>query len=407
MDGQAVIRLRILHVISGLDPQNGGPTTALVGMTQSQVAAGLDVTILATWKIPDGLPVADGLRSHGVKVIHIGPATGKLSRHPTLAAETDRVVAGADVVHIHGLFEEVQHQAARAAQRRGVPYIITPHGMLSPWNLAQGKWAKRFYLFWRLRKNLDRAAAIHYTCDVERDLVAPLKIKAKPLVERLGLDLFEFRELPPRGSFRAKWPQLGDKPFVLFLGRIDYKKGLDILIPAFAAANLGGTLLVIAGPDRDGYESTVRAMVARHSLQDRVLFTGMLHGGDRLAAYVDATLFALTSHQENFGITVIEAMACGCPVLISDQVNIHGEVTKSGGGEVIPVDVTATSRGLEKWMRDEAMRRAAGEKGRGFVMARYGWEMNAREWKKHYGAIFQVGSAPRAGSLGTQNNPSG
>lgn len=381
--------MRILHVISGLDPQNGGPTTALIGMAESQVKAGLDVTILATWKIRDGLPIAEALRSNGVQVIHIGPATGKLSRHPSLAAETDQAVAAADAVHIHGLFEEVQHQAARAAQRRHVPYLITPHGMLSPWNLARSRWAKRLYLFLRLRRNLDRAAAIHYTCDVERDLVAPLKIKAPPLVERLGLDLTEFRELPAPGTFRAKWPLLGQKPFVLFLGRIDYKKGLDILIPAFAAAKLGDTRLVIAGPDRDGYEPAVRAMVAQNGLQDRVHFTGMLHGRDRLEAYVDAALFALTSHQENFGITVIEAMACGCPVLISDQVNIHGEVTKCGGGEVIPVSVEMTGRQLKIWMEDDARRSASGAGARSFAMNHFGWESIARAWARHYEALLK------------------
>jgi glycosyltransferase involved in cell wall biosynthesis len=382
-----MIVMRILHVISGLDPQNGGPTTALIGMTQSQATAGLEVTILATWKIPDGLPVAEGLRSRGVKVIHVGPATGKLSRHPDLAAETDLAVAAADVVHIHGLWEEVQHQAARSARRRGVPYLLTPHGMLSPWNLSRSKWGKKLFLFWRVRKNLDRAAAIHYTCDVERNLAAPLKIKSKPIVERLGLDLSEFHDLPPRGQFRAKWPILGDKPFILFLGRIDYKKGLDILIPAFAKANLGDTPLVIAGPDRDGYEPTVRAMVAQHKLQDRVLFTGMLRGQERIEAYVDAALFVLTSHQENFGITVIEAMACGCPVLISDQVNIHAEVTAAGAGEVVKVDVEATARAMERWMCDNNLRAAAALKGRESALVRYDWRGIAEDWKRHYAAL--------------------
>src|SRR5947209_8169935 len=115
--------MRILHVISGLDPQNGGPTTALVGLAAAQVEAGLDVTILATWKVPDGLPVADALRAKGVNVIHVGPATGKLSRHPTLRAHAVAAVAAADVVHVHALWEEVQHQAMRAAQRQGVPYV--------------------------------------------------------------------------------------------------------------------------------------------------------------------------------------------------------------------------------------------------------------------------------------------
>jgi glycosyltransferase involved in cell wall biosynthesis len=381
--------LRVLHVISGLDPQNGGPTTALVGLAAAQVAAaaGLDVTVLATWKIRDGFPVADELRGRGVKVIHVGPAKGKLSSHPMLRHHATAAVAAADIVHVHGLFEDAQHHGARAAQRRGVPYVITPHGMLSPWNMSRNRLFKRIYLAVRLRKNLNQAAALHFTSEVERDLVAPLGLRPKAIVQRLGLDLSEFRGLPAAGTFRRLWPQLGPRPFVLFLGRIDYKKGLDVLIPAFAAAKLGDVPMVIAGPDRDGYEPAVREMVARHGLGERVLFTGMLRGRERLEAYGDAALFVLTSHQENFGITVIEAMACGCPVLISDQVNIHGQVTEARAGEVIPADVQRTATALERWMADEPGRRGAGERGRAFALRHYDWQAIAQEWRSHYSLL--------------------
>jgi glycosyltransferase involved in cell wall biosynthesis len=385
--------LRVLHVISGLDPQNGGPTTALVGLAAAQVAAaGMDVTVLATWKIRDGFPVADELRGHGVEVIHVGPAKGKLSSHPMLRHHATAAVAAADIVHVHGLFEDAQHHGARAAQRRGVPYIITPHGMLSPWNMSRNRLFKRIYLAVRLRKNLNQAAALHFTSEVERDLVAPLELQPRAIVQRLGLDLSDFRELPAAGAFRGQWPQLGPRPFVLFLGRIDYKKGLDVLIPAFAAAKLADVPLVIAGPDRDGYEPAVREMVARYGLDERVLFTGMLRGRERLEAYVDAALFALTSHQENFGITVIEAMACGCPVLISDEVNIHGQVTEARAGEVVPVDLQRTATALERWMADEPGRRGAGERGRAFALSHYDWRAIAREWRSHY-SLLVTGSA--------------
>lgn len=379
--------MRLLHVISGLDPQNGGPTTALIGLSAAQAKAGMDVTILATWKIPDGIPVAEDLRRRGVKVIHVGPATGKLSRHPLLTAHCIAAVAEADVVHIHGLWEEVQHQTARACRRLGKPYVITPHGMLSPWNMSRSKWGKRLYLLWRLRKDLNRAAAIHFTSDVERDLVAPMKIKAKPIVERLGLDLSEFETLPPRGAFRARFPQLGDRPIVLFLGRIDYKKGLDVLIPAFAKANLTDARLVIAGPDRDGYEPTVRKMIADHNIADRVVFTGMLHGRERIEAYVDADLFALTSHQENFGITVIEAMACGCPVFISDQVNIHPDVSAAQAGVVTDLGADAVRQQLASYLGDPQRRRDDGRRGREFAQQHYNWQTIARDWEQHYASL--------------------
>lgn len=380
--------MRILHVISGLDPQNGGPTTVLAGLAPAQVAAGMDVTVLATWKIPDGLPVAERLRGKGVNVIHVGPATGKLSSHPMLWGHAVACVAEADVVHVHGLFEDAQHFAAKAARRIGKPYLFTPHGMLSPWNLARNRLAKRFYMFWRLRRDLCRAAAIHFTSDAERELVAPMRLPGKPIVERLGLDLSEFADLPAKGAFRARFPQLADKPIVLFLGRIDYKKGLDVLIPAFAAARLGEAMLVIAGPNRDGYEPAVRDMIAQHGLTDRTLFTGMLHGRQRLEAYVDADLFALTSHQENFGITVVEAMASGCPVLVSDQVNIHAQVTQAQGGEVIPVDVPATTAAVERWLADEAKRRAAGNAARVYALSQYDWRTIAEDWKNLYASLI-------------------
>jgi glycosyltransferase involved in cell wall biosynthesis len=379
--------MRLLHVISGLDPQNGGPTTALVGLSAAQARAGADVTILATWKIRDGIPVAEDLRRRGVKVIHVGPATGKLSRHPLLTAHAIAAVAEADVVHVHGLFEEVQHQAARTCRRFGKPYVITPHGMLSPWNMSRSKWGKRLYMLWRLRKDLDRAAAIHFTSDVERDLVAPMKLKAKPIVERLGLELSEFETLPGRGAFRARFPQIGDRPVVLFLGRIDYKKGLDVLIPAFARAKLDDALLVIAGPDRDGYEPAVRKMIADEGIVDRVLFTGMLHGRERIEAYVDADLFALTSHQENFGITVIEAMACGCPVLISDQVNIHADVSAAAAGVVTTLNPEEVRQRLESYLADAQWRCDAGRRGREFALRHYDWATIAGDWERLYASL--------------------
>ena len=317
--------VRILHVISGLDPENGGPTFALVGLAEAQRRAGLDVSVMATWQIKTGFPLAERLRAAGVKVDLIGQASGKLSRHPDLAAAVDRAVANTDVLHVHALWEEIQHQAPRAAQRRGVPYVITPHGMLAPWSLAQGglvhRWGKRAYLATRLRKNLDRAAAIHFTTPAERDLVAPMRLAAKSVIEPVGIDFSEFETLPPPDRFRAQYPQLAGRPMVLFLSRLSPQKGLDVLIPAMIRTN-DDVMLVLAGPDYDNYGARVRGWVSELLLQDRVIFTGMLHGAERIQAFRDADLFVLPSHHENFGIVVAEAMAAGTPVVISREVNI-------------------------------------------------------------------------------------
>ena len=384
--------MRILHVISGLDPENGGPTFALVGLAAAQQRAGLDVSVMATWQIRSGFPLAERLRQAGVRVELIGQAHGKLSRHPDLAAAVDRVVANADVVHVHALWEEIQHQASRAAQRRGVPYVVTPHGMLAPWSLSQGglvhRLGKRAYLAWRLRTNLDCATAIHFTTPAERDLVAPMGLRAKPLIEPVGIDFAEFETLPEPGAFRAKHPQLAARPMVLFLSRLSPQKGLDVLVPAFARVTDNDAMLVLAGPDYDNYERAVRGWVAEHKLQDRVIFTGMLHGRARVEAFRDADLFCLPSHHENFGIVVAEAMAAGAPVVISREVNIWQEVVDAGAGAAVPggaVDELATE--LNRWLGDANMREQAGQKARTVAREHYDWQSIANRWVGHYNNV--------------------
>jgi glycosyltransferase involved in cell wall biosynthesis len=183
----------------------------------------------------------------------------------------------------------------------------------------------------------------------------------------------------------------GDGPIVLFLSRVHPKKGLDLLVPAFAQAAPADAVLVIVGPDADGYSDQVRAMANRHSVGDRLLFTGMLRGRDRIEAFVDADLFALPSYQENFGIAVVEALASGCPVLISDQVNIHREITAGGVGVVVPTDTASVAQALAGWLGDPARRAAAAARAPAFVRARYDWQRIASRWATHYAGLAGVG----------------
>jgi glycosyltransferase involved in cell wall biosynthesis len=384
--------MRILHVAPTIDPVQGGPVSVIAGLAPAQVGAGLDVSLLATWRAGESVELADRLRAAGVKVTLVGPATGPLRRHSTLAAAVDAAVAGADVVHVHALWEEVQHQAARAARRRGTPYLVTPHGMLDPWSLSQSRWKKKLYLAWRLRSNLNGAAALHFTTQTESRLIDPLRLTSPHLVETLGLDLAEFETLPPRGTFRARYPAVGDRPIVLFLGRLHPKKGLELLIPAFDKAALGDSVLVIAGPDSDGYRAKLEAQVAARRLTDRVVFTGMLHGPDRVAAFADADLFVLPSYQENFGISVVEALAAGTPVVISDQVNIWQDISDASVGGIVRTDATVLATELRRWMTDDALRKAAAQRARPFVWQRYDWRQIARRWVNHYHSLPRPGN---------------
>jgi len=382
----------VLHVISGLDVPTGGPGAALVGLAKAQAQAGLDVSVATTYPAGADLSPAQVLRDHGVKAHTIGPVHWPLQRGPHIAPALETLLNDAEIVHIHALWEEVQHQAAVRALRRGIPYLITPHGMLDPWSLSQGWLKKRIYLALRLRKVLNSASAIHYTADTERDLAAPLKLRPRPLIEPNGVDLAEFENLPPKGEFRKLHPQIGDRPMLLFLGRIHPKKGLDLLIASFAMVKRSGALLVIAGPDYWGYGEVIKALVKRHGLEQRVIIRGPVVGRTRVAAFTDADLFVLPSYQENFGIVVIEALAAGTPVVISDQVNIHQQISSAGVGGIVPTDTVRLADEIDRWLGNEVMRREAAGKARPFVWQHYDWRKIARRWIEHYQEIVAMNS---------------
>jgi glycosyltransferase involved in cell wall biosynthesis len=381
------IALRILHVLSSLDLKMGGPVVALIGLAQAQAAAGMQITVVASWRNTDEIATAESLKKNGVAVELVGPCHGPLVRHPDLAATVRRCVDQCDVVHIHALWEEIQHQSAVVAKERGIPYLVRPCGMLDPWSLAQSRWKKKVYMAWRLRKNLKRAARMHFSTEIERQSVEPLGLNVPVIVEPNGVDLKQFENPPPKGTFREKHPSLDSRPYVAFLGRLHKEKGVELLIPAFAKLKNKNAMLVVAGPDSRGYRATFEQMVRDHGLEDRVIFTGMLTGIDRIAVLSDATLFSAPSYHENFGVSVIEALAAGTPVVISDHVHIHPDITKARVGGVVPLSVDALAVELDQWLADSTLRKEAAARTRPFVWQQYDWSKIASRWKNHYDRI--------------------
>jgi glycosyltransferase involved in cell wall biosynthesis len=384
--------MRILHAISGINRENGGPPMVLAGLAAAQVRAGLDVSIAATWTTNPCPDVVADLEAKGIRVTHIGPAKNPMSRHPRTAEILDRLVGEADVVHVHAMWEEIQHLACRAAWARGVPYLVTPHGMLDPWNMSNRPWRKRFYLWWRMRANLNRAAALHFATTIERDAVARLNLAPATIIEPFGLDTSEFADLPALGTFRSSYPQLGNRRLIIFLGRLDYGKGLELLIPAFAKAAGDDAALVIIGPDsHSGYRAKVEEMIDQHGVRDRTLLTGMLSGRDKLAALVDGYLLAHPSFHENFGMVVPEALACGCPVIVSDQVYLHPQVTAAEVGAVTKLDAEAVAAELTRWLADKSLRDRAANRARTFALSKFDWNAVGQHWVGHYQSLRSAG----------------
>lgn len=376
--------MKVLHVISSVDSKWGGPVSALRGLTLALRHAGAEVSVLGTFKEGDDTAITDQLRAEGVEVTLVGPTKTPLAWHPRLKSAAIDAVSRVDVVHIHALWEAVQHHAATAARALGKPYVFRPCGMLDPWSLAQGRWKKRIYMAWRLRKDLNRATAIHFTADLERDLIVPLRLRAPSIVEPNGVDFGEFESLPNEPFLRRRYPAIEGKRIVLFLSRLHHKKGLELLLPAFARLDRSDVVLVIAGPDQNQYRTKLEDLCGALGIADRVVFTGMLVGRERVAALAEADLFCLPSYQENFGIAVVESLAAGTPVVISDQVNIYKEILAAGVGGVVPLDVDALAAEIRRWLADPGLLQAAAGRARPFVMATYQWTEIARRWMSHY-----------------------
>lgn len=389
--------MRVLHAITAIPPVSGGPTSVLRALTAAQVVAGLQVAVCTSDRDNPSSRALDAgiLRQSLVAEVDLQAFACEWSG-PVLSLAMRRWlhvhITDFDLVHIHGLYRFPPTYTAWLARRRGVPVVIRPHGNLDPFLYRQSSRSlllKRLWERWFDLPNLNGASAIHYTSEDERERAAFLKPRAPSFVVPNGLDWARFASLPARGAFRARLG-IGDAPLVLFLGRLSFVKGLDLLVPAFAKvrARYPDAVLAIVGPDNEGYGAKVRGWVAEQELVDAVHFVDHIEGEQVLQAYVDADVFVLPSYTENFGMVVAEALACATPVVISDQVNIHREVSGAGAGLVTRCDAGEVAEAIGALLADAPRRAAMGAAGRALVQRIWTWDVVARQLKAEYETVI-------------------
>ncbi len=358
-------RVRILHLCSSIDPTTGGPANVLDRLSRLQATAGHQVSVVTADDPAVVASVLNGLRAVGATANSGGPWRGPLAKGPRVAELIGEALGhGIDVAHIHGVWHHTPHWGSAMLRRGRVPYVFRPCGMLDPWSLRQGALKKKVFLALRGRRDLNGAAAIHYTTETERRLAGPLKLGPKEFVIPNGIELGEFDPPPERGVFRREQSIAGDAPLVVFLSRLHYKKGIELLLPAFKEAAPAEAVLALCGPGDDEYVGSLRALAEKLGITARVRFTGMLKGRSRLLALADADVFCLPSYQENFGVVVVEAAAAGAAVLVSDQVNIWDEVVRERAGAACPCEVPALTSKLRVMLSDLTSTRRMGERGR-------------------------------------------
>jgi glycosyltransferase involved in cell wall biosynthesis len=383
--------MKILHVLETLSPRYGGPVAVLRSLARAQVRRGDTVTV-ATTDSADADFAA--LVTQGVRVARFGVQLPALKFSVAMAREIPALVAAHDMLHVHGLYRFPPTYAAWTARRLNAPYVIRPFGSLDPFMYKQSSKnliLKRIYEKLFDLPNLRAASAIHYTSAEERRRVGFLRLTGRDFVAPNGLDWDDYEIFPERGAFRRSIGIGESTKLILFLGRINFKKGLDLLIPAFASvrAAFPDAILALVGPDNEGYGKKVRADVAARGLEGAVIFVGMLNGPAVRAAYVDADLFTLPSYAENFGMSVVEAMACGTAVVISDQVNIHADVTAAGAGLIVPCDAARLGAALCFGLANPASCRQMGARGRAWAKTHYSWGAIVEALDREYQTILE------------------
>jgi glycosyltransferase involved in cell wall biosynthesis len=309
----------------------------------------------------------------------------RLLYSPALRRAAREAVAEADVVHLHSLWLHPQYAGFTAALAGKRPYVISPHGALDPVLRRRGRLRKGLTMLVWQRRMLEGARLIHVTTEVEAELIADIAPGVPRAIVPVGLDVGDFKALPDPSAFRERYLDGYQGPVILFLGRITYKKGIDLLIEAFARLRVElPSRLVIAGPDDEKLTPSLQALAARCNVSKHVSFVGTMFGPDRLAAFASADVWALPSQTENFGVAVVEAMAAGCPVVISRAVNLAPQVAAAQAG-VVALELTpsAVARALGSVLGDEARRSTLVSEGLRFA-ARFDWSAVAPDLEQMY-----------------------
>jgi glycosyltransferase involved in cell wall biosynthesis len=390
--------LKILHVISSLDPRGGGPMEGIRQIARAAQAWGEQTTV-ATLDAP-GQAFLEG---NPFDCVALGPGRTGYGYAPRFVPWLQAHARDFDAVVVNGLWQYGSFATWRALHGGPVPYFVFPHGMLDPYfkHAYPLKHLKKLlYWPWAEYRVLRDARAVLFTCEDER-LLARQSFgwyRCNELVVGFGTAPPPVERAAALAAFQVAFPQLADQRIVLFLGRIHEKKGCDLLVDAFA--RLAGQdprwHLVLAGPCDERLGTQLRARIHDGGITARVTWAGMLSGDAKWGALYAAEVFALTSHQENFGIAVAEALACGTPVLISERVNIWREIAAAGAGFVAPDTAAGAVDLLARWCAlNAAERTAMGARARACFDAHFNMNTVARALSENIARL--VSPSPASG----------
>jgi glycosyltransferase involved in cell wall biosynthesis len=402
--------LRVLQIVPSLSLVYGGPSQMVLGLAKGLAQQGVEVTVLTTdangdtGQAPLDVPLQVPIDQDGYQVRYFRCSPFRRYKFSLdllnwLSQHADQY----DLAHIHALFSPISSTAAAVARFKKLPYILRPLGTLDPADLQKKKQLKQLYAALLERPNLAGAAAVHFTSDQEaktserfgvvtRDWVIPLGVALPASDEAISRDCTASR-VASRNSIRAQFEIADDRPLLLFMSRIDPKKGLDLLLPALGQLHQEGLpfQFVLAGgnPQNPQYENQIRAQIQASALANCTTLTGFVSGALKTQILEAADLFVLPSYYENFGIAVAEAMAVGVPVVISDQVHIWQEIDQAEAGWICPCEVTALTNQLRAALRNPTERQRRGANAQTHALEYYSWSAIAQQMVQAYQGLLK------------------
>jgi len=372
--------MNILHVVPSYIPAfaYGGPIKVTHELCKTLVHQGIRVTVFTTNMNGKQTLNVDCNRAQcidGVNVFYF-PVTFMRSYcySPRLGKELKKHVRNFDVVHVHSVYLYPTFIASFWCAKYNIPYIINPFGALDiDMMRLRGFIRKKVYLSFVETRNIDNAAAIQATSTYEKIKMQYFRFKSRIVIIPRGIDISQYVDCRDKGYLVKRYPELRGKKIILFLGRIHPKKGLELLADAFKMViqSQPDARLVIAGIGDHSYNKKVRFFFKKKNINKHTVFTGILLGENKISAFYDSHVFVLPSYGDNFGVAVLEAMACGLPVIVSDRVGLCPDIEKHNAGFVTECNVNQIAEKILMVLRNDALQISLGQNGIKLVASKF------------------------------------
>jgi len=387
--------MRILQIIPSISPVYGGPSQMVLGLSAALARKNVEVTILTTdsngdaGQAPLDVPLDRPVDRDGYQIRYFRCAPFRRYKFSLeLLRWLGKHAAEFDLAHIHALFSPVSSCAAFVARSHHLPYILRPLGTLDPADLQKKRLLKLIYAALLEKPNIAGAAAIHFTSTQEAKISARFGVSTRDLVIPLGVVTNVTDKLSAIDTDKSSV----EIPQILFMSRIDPKKGLNLLIPALENLLAEGIKFkfILAGgnPQDPDYEGKIKAQIEASPINLHTTITGFVTGDRKASLLQNADLFVLPSYYENFGIAVAEAMAAGIPVVISEGVYIWEDVQKAQAGWVCSLTVESLTEMLRLALKDKAERQRKGLKAKECALKEYSWSAIAQQTIQAYQTIL-------------------